>query len=88
MGAHAERVEQHLALVVGGTPAEDLAILLGRLEWLVVPAIRQGRRLNIVVPVDEDPRGIRVAGGPVRVDGGQALGFPYLGDGEPPVSLR
>jgi len=75
-------VEQHLALVVGGTAAEDLAVRLIRRERLIVPAVIKGGGLDVMMTVDEHPRRAGVGGGPVRVDGGQPVGLPDFRFGE------
>src|SRR5262249_46498822 len=77
-----ESVEQHLALVVGGTAAEDLAVPLLRCERLVVPAVIEGGGLNVMVTVNENLRRARVGGGPVGVDRGQPVGLPDFRFGE------
>ena len=55
-GADAERVEEHLALVIGGAAAEDPAVPLLRRERLIVPAVLEGGGLDVMVAVDEHPR--------------------------------
>ena len=72
-GADAERVEQHLALVVGGAPGQQQAVALGGLERRAVPLLQRLDRLDVVVPVDQDDRGARVGGGPLGEDGGQPV---------------
>ena len=83
-GAHAEGVEQHLPLVVGGAPAQQQAVALGGLERRAVPFLQRLDRLDIVVAVDQDGGGSRVRGRPFGEHRGQPAGrgFPHLGDTE------
>lgn len=82
VGADAEGVEEHLPLVVGGAPPVHAAVADHRLERVGVPAVLAGGGLHVVVPVDEDGRGVRVVGRPVGEDRGGAGRLPDLGDRE------
>src|SRR5205085_10755162 len=84
VGADAEGVEEHLALVVGGAAGVEPAVDGPRLERVGVPAVLAGGGLDVVVAVDEHGRRAGIAGGPLGEDGGQAvaLGLPDLGGGE------
>ena len=83
-GAHAEGMDQHLPLVVGGAPAEQQAVALGGLERRAVPFLKRLDRLDVVMAVDQDGGGGRVRGRPFGEDRGQPAGrcFPHLGDAE------
>jgi len=85
-GPDAQRVEEHLALVVGGAPREQAAVALGRFERRALPLLQRLGRLDVVVPVKQDARRIGVIGGPLGEQGGQPVraGFPDLGDWEAP----
>ena len=80
-------MEEHLALVVGGAAAEDLAVLLLRRERLMVPAVLEGGGLDVMVAVDENPLSAGVGRGPVRVDRGSPPVSQISTTGKP-VSLR
>lgn len=82
VGPDAECVEEHLPLVVCGAPPVHAAVADHRLERVGVPAVLAGGGLHVVVPVDEDGRGVRVVGRPVGEDRGGAGRLPDLGDRE------
>ncbi|GAA2936218.1 hypothetical protein GCM10020221_34950 [Streptomyces thioluteus] len=71
--ADTERVEEHLALVVGGAAPVEPAVLEDGLERVGVPAVLAGGRLDVVVAVDQDRGGVVVPGGPLREDRGGAV---------------
>ena len=82
VGADAEGVEEHLALVVGRAARVEPAVADDRLEGVGVPAVLAGGGLHVVVAVDEDGGRVRVVGGPLGEDGGRAGGLPDLGGRE------
>ena len=67
MGAQAEQVDGDVALVVDGAAGVQLgavrALDAGRLERRVHPQLRRVDRLDVVVPVDQRDRGVRVGAG-------------------------
>ena len=58
-------VGEELALVIGCAAPEEFAAALDRLERRRLPQIKRFRRLHVVMPVDQHPRGVG-AGGPRR----------------------
>src|SRR5690606_11639433 len=70
VGADTERVEEGLALVVGGAARVQAVAADDGLEGIAVPAVLAGGGLHVVVAVDEDRGGVGVVGGPLGVDGG------------------
>lgn len=82
VGADAECVEEHLALVVGRPARVEAVAADHRLERLGVPAVGPRRGLHVVVPVDQDRGGVGVRGGPFREDRGGTGRLPYLRGGE------
>ncbi len=82
-GSHAESVEEHLTLVVRGSPGQQPAVALSGLERGRFPLIERLDRLHVVVTVDQHGRRGRVGGRPVREDrrhSGRAVapGFPHF----------
>lgn len=82
VGADTQCVEEHLPLVVGRPARVETVSADHRFERLGLPAVRKGRGLHVVVPVDQDRGGVGVRGGPFREDGGGARRLPDLGGGE------
>ena len=65
-------MQEDLALVVRGAPAEDLAVALGGLERRGMPLVERFHRLDVVVTVDKNGRRAGILGRPVGEDGGLA----------------
>ncbi len=82
VGPDAERVEEHLPLVVGGAAPVHPAVADHRFERIGVPAVLAGGGLHVVVPVHEDGGGVGIVGGPFGEDGGCAVRLPDLRDRE------
>ena len=80
--SHAERVEEDLALVVGGAARVQPVAVDGGLERRVLPEVERRDRLHVVVAVDERGRRAGVVAGPLGEDGRQAGGLPHLDGGE------
>ncbi len=82
VGAHAEGVEEDLALVVGRTARVEAVVADDGLEGVAVPAVLTGGGLHVVMAVDQHGGRSRVGGGPLGVDVGCARGVPDLGGGK------
>ncbi len=83
VGADPERVEEHLALVVGRAASVHPAVADHRFERVGGPAVLAGGGLHVVVAVDQDGRGAGVLARPLGEDRRGAGGLPDLGDREP-----
>jgi hypothetical protein len=86
--AQAEQVEQQLSLVVGRAAGEQVLATHRGLERRGHPQLQRVDRLDVVMPVDEHGRRVRLGGRPLGEDRRHAARVPHLDGGEPVPAER